>query len=59
MNKETFERFGCIWEVVERYELTDEYMKEHDLYYKNRIKVKCIKSNGVVPVGMIEDYAVQ
>lgn len=24
--------------VIERYELSDDYMREHDLYYKKRIK---------------------
>ena len=55
--KETFEQHGCTWEVIRRYQLTDEYMAEHDLVYKNRITVRCIKSNGVTPVGTIEDRA--
>ncbi len=33
-------------EVLERYTLTDEYMKEHNLYYKKRIKF--IDPNGIV-----------
>lgn len=55
--KETFERFGCTWEVVRRYQLDDEYMQEHNLWHKNRITICCIKSNGVIPVGFVSDYA--
>lgn len=54
---ETFIRGGCTWEVVKRYRLTREYMKKYELVYENRITVKCILSNGVIPVGFIMDYA--
>lgn len=51
------EMFGCKWEVVERYQLSDEYMKEHSLFYKNRIKLRCIEGNGFTQVGEIMDFA--
>lgn len=55
--KETFELHGCTWEVIRRYQLTDQEMFMHDLSYRNRITIRCIKSNGVIPVGFTEDYA--
>lgn len=55
--KETFERGGCTWEVVRRYQLTDEYIKEHNLYYHNRITIRCIKPNEFIPEGFVMDYA--
>lgn len=36
--------------VIERYQLTDEYMKENDLYYKNRIRF-------ITPDGNVIDCA--
>lgn len=55
--KETFERCGCTWEVVRRYQLTDEYMKAHQLFFRNRIELRCIKSNGVIPLGFVMNCA--
>ena len=55
--KETFERGGCTWEVVRRYQLTDEYMREHNLYYRNRITIRCIKPSEFIPTGFVMDYA--
>ena len=43
--------FGKEHEVIKRYELTDEYMREHKLSYKKRITVKCLET------GIISDFA--
>jgi hypothetical protein len=43
--------FGKEHEVIKRYELTDEYMREHELLYKKRITVKCLET------GIISDFA--
>lgn len=55
--KEIFEMYGCTWEVINRYQLTDEYMKEHGLYYRNRITIRCIKGNGFIQPGFVQDFA--
>lgn len=49
--------WGCTWEVVRRYELTDEYMIENDLYYRNRITIKCVDGNGFILPGETRDFA--
>lgn len=42
---ETVEQFGSKYIVENVYQLSDEYMKEHDLYYRNRITL--VKIEGV------------
>lgn len=54
---ETFDNFGCTWEVIRRYRVSDDLVKEYDLWYPNRITIRCIRSNGVIPVGEIRDFA--
>lgn len=49
--------FGCKWEVVKRYELTDEYMRDHGLNNKKRITIRCVESNGFIAVGETRDFA--
>ncbi len=52
---DTFERGGCLWVVVKVY-TTD----NPDLYYKDRVTVRCIRSNpsaNVYKVGDTLDYA--
>lgn len=53
----TYENFGCTWEVIRRYRMPDEIIREFQLWYPNRITVRCIRSNGVIPVGEIRDFA--
>lgn len=55
--KETFEMHGCTWEIVKRYQLTDEYMQAHDLYCRDRISIRCIKGNGYIKPGFTQDFA--
>lgn len=33
------------WEVVKRYQVSDEFMKEHDLWYKNRMVLECVEAS--------------
>lgn len=42
---ETVEQFGSKYKVENVYHLSDEYMKEHDLYHKNRVTL--VKIEGV------------
>lgn len=57
--KNIIELFGCTWKVLERYTVSDEDMKEHELFFKNRIKIQCIKTNefSFIKVGDIIDHA--
>lgn len=55
--KETFEWHGCIWEVVKRYQLTDEYMQTHSLYSRDRVTIRCIKGNKHIKPGFVQDFA--
>lgn len=48
---ETVEFMGSKHEVIKRYQLTDEYMAEHQLFYKNRIKLRNLET------GEIRDFA--
>lgn len=44
---ETVERFGSTYIVENVYELSDEHMKKHILYYRNRVTlVKISGENG-------------
>lgn len=52
-----FEQFGCVWKVVKRYELSDEYMKENNLFHKNRVTIECVKGNGFILPGEVRDFA--
>lgn len=40
MNKDT------VYKVVNIYQITNEYMEQHNLYHKNRITLKKIKGEG-------------
>lgn len=51
------EMFGCKWEVVKRYELSDKEMEENNLFYKNRITIRCVEGNEFTHVGDIKDFA--
>ena len=55
--KETFERLGCQWEVVKRYRISETEARKAQLIYRDRIRIRCIRSNGFIPVGHEEDYA--
>lgn len=45
---EEVERFGSVYLVERVYQLTDEYMKQHELYNKNRVTLVKIKGeNGM------------
>lgn len=37
---ETVERFGSLYLVEKVYQITEEYMKKHNLYYKDRVTLK-------------------
>jgi len=52
----TIERYGSLYRVERAYQLSDEYMKEHELYYKNRITI--VKVSGVNGLDKY-DYAVR
>lgn len=55
--RETYENGGCTWEIINRYQLTDEYMQEHGLYSRDRITVRCIKGNDNISPGFVMDFA--
>ena len=55
--KETFESSGCLWEVVKHYRISEAEAREAQLIYRDRIRIRCIRSNGCIPVGFEADYA--
>ncbi|ALS22266.1 hypothetical protein [Paenibacillus naphthalenovorans] len=42
---EIVEQFGSLYLIENVYQLSDEYMKKHDLYHKNRVTL--IKISGI------------
>ena len=55
--KETIKRPGGTYEVIKRYQLPDEYMKAHQLFFRNRITLRCIEHVDPARVGEVIDCA--
>ena len=43
--------------IVDIYELTEEYMKEHDLYHKFRVKEYVYDTKQLISHGVDKEYA--
>lgn len=55
--KEIVKFNGSTWEVIKRYQLTKEFMKAHQLFFKNRITLRCIESGNPALIGQVVNVA--
>ena len=57
---DTVYMYNGSYEVSNIYQISEEYMKEHNLCYKNRITLKCIKNGEIrdfaIPIYKYEEY---